>query len=328
MIFEKQVEDAFEKAVRVRCDDMGTAYYFSADDFPGLKKEAYAFKNQKGERLQGYFYHYDSPKPYRIVVFDHGMGGGHRSYMREIEMLARHGYRVFAYDHTGCMESEGEGTNGFAQSLRDLNDALCALKAEPSCVGCEISVMGHSWGAFSTMNIAAVHPDVKGIVAMAGFVSVKQMLRQMFGVGIAKFFYKRMWRVEQAANPDFVGYNAVQTLKEADVPALLIYCVSDPIVKVQYHRDVLLEALSGCERVRFLSMADRGHNPNYTPDAAAYLGEYVTALTQKRKAGELESAEQKKAFVESWDFWRMTEQDEGVWKEIFDALDGQGRFCK
>ena len=324
----KKIEKMYRAQLHARADDQGLAYYFSAADFEGLTQTPFAFTASAGHRLQGYFYAYEKPIEGRIVVFDHGMGGGHRSYMREIEMLARQGYRVFAYDHTGCMESGGEGTNGFAQSLRDLNDALCALKAEPSCVGCEISVMGHSWGAFSTMNIAAFHPDVKGIVAMAGFVSVKQMLRQMFGVGIAKFFYKRMWRIEQSANPDFVGYDAVQTLKEADIPALLIYCVSDPIVKVQYHRDVLLEALAGCERVRFLSMADRGHNPNYTPDAAAYLGEYVTALTQKRKAGELESAEQRKAFVESWDFWRMTEQDEGVWKEIFDALDGQGRFCK
>ena len=322
----KKIEQMYRAQLYARADDTGVARYFSADDFEGLTQEPFAFSSSMGHRLQGYFYAYPNSAAGRLIVFDHGMGGGHRSYMREIEMLARHGYRVFAYDHTGCMESGGESTNGFAQSLRDLNDALCALKAEPSCAGCEISVMGHSWGAFSTMNIAALHPDIKGIVAMAGFVSVKRMLRQMFGRGIAKLFYKRLWFVEQAANPDFVEYDAAQTLRNADIPALLIYCVHDPVVKVQYHRDVLGKALAGCERVRFLSMADRGHNPNYTPDAAAYLGEYTAALAQKRKAGELETAEQRKAFVDSWDFWRMTEQDEGVWAEIFDALDGQGRF--
>ena len=236
-------------------------------------------------------------------------------------MLARHGYRVFAYDHTGCMESEGQGTGGFACSLRDLNDALTALKGEPSCAGCEISVMGHSWGAFSTMNIAALHPDVKHIVAMSGFVSVARILKQMFGRGFMRFFYKRLWLIEQASNPDFVGYDAARTLKNVDVPTLLIYCVDDPVVLVTHHRDVLVQALAGRDNVRFLTMGGRGHNPNYTADAAAYLGEYTAALTKKRKAGELETAEQRRAFVDLWDWHRMTAQDEGVWEEIFAVLD-------
>ena len=316
----KKVEQIYRAQLHARADDRGLAYYFSAADFEGLTQTSFSFTASAGHRLQGYFYACENPIEGRIVVFDHGMGGGHRSYMREIEMLARRGYRVFAYDHTGCMESEGAGTNGFAQSLRDLNDALCAVKAEPSCAGCEISVMGHSWGAFSTMNIAALHPDVKHIIAMAGFVSVEQILKQMFGKGMMKLFYKRLWRLEQAANPDFVGYHAAETLRRVDVPTLLIYCVSDPIVKVQYHRDVLAEALKGHENVRFLSMGERGHNPNYTPDAAAYLASYVTDLQKKLKAGELETPEQKSAFVDSWDWRRMTEQDEGVWAEIFETL--------
>ena len=136
MLFEKQIEKAYLKAVRSRCDDGGTAYYFSAADFDGLEQEPYPFENLRGERLQGYFYHYGTPKtPYRIVIFEHGMGGGHRSYMKEIEMLARHGYLVFAYDHTGCMESQGAHTNGFSQSLADLHAALLSLEKNPDFSG-------------------------------------------------------------------------------------------------------------------------------------------------------------------------------------------------
>ena len=316
----KKVEQMYRAQLHARADDRGLAYYFSAADFEGLMQTPFSFTASAGHRLQGYFYAYPNPIADRLIVFDHGMGGGHRSYMREIEMLARRGYRVFAYDHTGCMESEGEGTNGFAQSLCDLNDALTALKRDSEWGGCAISVMGHSWGAFSTMNIAALHPDVKHIVAMAGFVSVERMLGQLFGKGIMKLFYKRLWRLEQAANPDFVRYDAAETLRRVDVPTLLIYCVQDPVVKVQNHRDVLVEALGGRENVRILSMGERGHNPNYTPDAAAYLASYVADLQKKLKAGELETPAQKSAFVASWDWRRMTEQDEGVWTEIFETL--------
>ena len=39
-----------------RCDDTGTAHYFSAADFPGLQQEAFRFPSSCGHELQGYFY--------------------------------------------------------------------------------------------------------------------------------------------------------------------------------------------------------------------------------------------------------------------------------
>ena len=173
MIFEKQIVGTFRNNFLRRCDDAGTAYYFSAADFPGLEAEPFSFPSCKGHTLKGSFYHYANPIPGRIVVFDHGFGGGHRSYMKEIELLCRHGYLVFSYDHTGCMESGGEDIGGFTQSLVDLNDCLNALKASDRCRGLDFSVMGHSWGGFSTLNICALHPDISHIVVLSGFVSVE-----------------------------------------------------------------------------------------------------------------------------------------------------------
>ena len=63
------------------------------------------------------------------------------------------------------------------------------------------------------------------------------------------------------------------------------------------------------------------HNPNYTVDAVNYLGEYTAQLTRKLKKKELVTPEQKKAFVESFDWDRMTAQDETVWEKIFAVLD-------
>ena len=129
MLFEKQVVGMYKGMMHIRCDDTETVFYFSADDFPGLQKEAYPFEASAGHMLQGYIYRYDAPIAGRLIVFDHGFGGGHRAYMKEIEMLCRHGYTVFAYDHTGCMESGGASPNGLAQSLCDLNDCITAIKA-------------------------------------------------------------------------------------------------------------------------------------------------------------------------------------------------------
>jgi len=316
MIFEKQIVNTFRANFLRRCDDTGTAYYFSAADFPGLEAEPFSFPSCKGHELKGYFCHYGNPIPGRIVIFDHGFGGGHRSYMKEIELLCRHGYLVFSYDHTGCMESGGENIGGFTQSLVDLNDCLTALKATARCRGLDFSVMGHSWGGFSTLNICALHPDVSHIVVLSGFVSVNKLVESFFS-GIMKGYRKAILALEN--NPDFGHYNAVESLSGTDARVLLVYSENDKMVNKAVHFDTLKNGLSHKENIRFLLVANKGHNPNYTEDAVAYLGQYSADVAKKAK--KLTTADARKAYVDSWDWHRMTAQDETVWAEIFKTLD-------
>ncbi len=319
MIFGKQIEKTYLSQLYSRADDTGCVYYFSADDFEGLKKEPYRFTSSTGQQLCGYFYSYQDPYENRIVIFDHGMGGGHRSYMREIEMLARRGYLVFAYDHTGCMESGGASTNGFAQSLCDLNDAICALKSDEKYAKKKLSVVGHSWGAFSSLNISALHPDITHIVAMSGFVSVERILRQNFR-GLLKGFYKRAYEIESSANPEFIKYSAEKSLKQSESKLLVIHSKDDKVVNSKLHFNFLRSELSERKNTEFLLLDQKGHNPNFTADAVKYKDKFFAELQKKLKSGKLSSAEQREAFVKIYDWWRMTAQDEAVWNKIFDFL--------
>jgi pimeloyl-ACP methyl ester carboxylesterase len=266
----------------------------------------------------GYIYSYENPIKDRIIVFDHGFGGGHLAYIKEIEMLCRHGYLVFAYDHTGCMESGGETPNGFSQSLCDLNDCITTVKNDARFKGLDISVMGHSWGAFSTMNIPALHPEISRIVAMCGFVSPTEIVGTFFS-GILKGYRKAILELEKQANPEFFEFNAVSSLSSSDVKALLIYSENDQLCR-KVHYDIIKEGLADKENVRVMLVQNKGHNPNYTEDAVKLLDEFGKArakLARNKKATE----EEKAAFVASYDWHAMTAQDEAVWKEIFDHLD-------
>ena len=320
MIFEKKIVSIYRGQFLTRCDDQGLAHYFSHADFPGLRQQSFDFPSSLGHTLKGWFYCYDESFPGRLVVFDHGFGGGHRSYMKEIEMLCRHGYLVYTYDHTGCMASGGENPRGLCQSLRDLNDCLTALKAAPGFRELDISVMGHSWGGFSCLNIAALHPEVSHIVALSGFVSVEEMVGQFFS-GILKGYRKPVLKIEQESNPEFLKYNAVETLSGTAARVLLIYSANDKLVAREIHHDLLKKGLSGRENIRILLEENKGHNPNYTCDAVAYLAEYSAALTKGLKDKTLTTDAQKKSFRESWDWHRMTVQDDKVWAEIFKTLD-------
>ena len=320
MIFEKKIVNIYKGMAYTRCDDNGTAFYFTAKDFPGLRSELYPFTSSKGHKLQGYLYYYEEPIEKRIVVFDHGFGGGHTSYMREIEMLCRCGYLVFAYDHTGCMESGGETPNGMAQSLCDLNDCINTIKADARFDGYGISVMGHSWGGFSTLNITALHPDISHIVVLSGFVSVEMLVSAYFS-GILKPYRKPIMKLESASNPEFIKFNAVDTLKTSNTRALLIYSDNDKLCSKKVHYDTLYGALAGKDNITFMLERGKGHNPNYTANAVKLLGEYVTAKNKLTKEKKLITDVQKKAFIDSFDWKAMTEQDERVWNAILKHLE-------
>lgn len=320
MIFEKQVVNIYKGMAYTRCDDNGTAFYFTAKDFNGLNCEEYTFKSSKGHHLAGYLYSYENPIEKRIVVFDHGFGGGHTAYMKEIEMLCRHGYLVFAYDHTGCMKSGGETPNGMAQSLCDLNDCIYTLKADKRFEKYDFSVMGHSWGGFSTLNISALHPDISHVVVLSGFVSVN-ILVDAFFAGLLKPYRKSIMKLEKSSNPEFIRYNAIETLSNTKAKVLLIYSDNDALCKKTVHYDMLKNALGGKENIEFVLENGKGHNPNYTVDAVAHLVEYINAKNKLTKQKKLVTDEQKKEFLASFDWNRMTKQDERVWQKIFDCLD-------
>ena len=319
MLFEKQIQDMYRATLFVRNDNPSGIFYFSPADFPGLHAHPYTFTSRSGHQLKGYFYHYDNPIPGRLVVFDHGLGNGHRAYMKEIEKLAKAGYLVFSYDHTGCMESGGENTNGFSQSLNDLDICIRTLKAEPALAGRSISVMGHSWGGFSTMNIAALHPDITHVVSMSGFITVEQIVSQNF-MGLLKFFRKGILDLERRSNPHFFHYNAVETLKNTAAKVLLIYSADDSVIHKTLHYDVLHENLKDRPNIRFLLVDQKDHSPNYTVAAAKYKNEFFAAFTKANNKKLLSSKEQQQAFMAGYDWHRMTEQDPEVWSAILDAL--------
>lgn len=318
MIFEDKILALYRGMACSRFDDTGLSYYFSAKDFEGLLDESFDFPSSLGHTLRGHLYSYGSPKEGRIVVFEHGLGGGHLSYMKEIELLCRHGYLVFAYDHTGCMASGGENTVGLAQSLADLNDCLTALKNSERFRDADISVVGHSWGGFSTLNIPKLH-KVSHIVAIAGFVSVGEIVNS-FLRGILRPYRRAVMALENSSNPRFSRFSATESLKNTETKALLIYSSNDGMVR-PVHYKILKKALGDNKNIKFLYEKNKGHNPNYTVRAVKYLMQCMKDMTKGMREGRLKTAEARASFVASYDWNKMTEQDMTVWEEIFACLD-------
>lgn len=320
MIFEKQIIDFFKSNLYVRQDPPGDVFYYTHTDFPGLSASPFEFLGRDGQRLVGNFYYYGRQRFDRLVIFDHGMGNGHIAYMKEIERLARAGYTVLSYDHTGCRMSEGEHIGGFARSLSDLDHCVKAVKATEEYKNATISVVGHSWGAFSTMNIGALHADITHLVAMSGFISVKQIISQFLG-GLLCFYRDPAYKIEVENNPEYVEYDARISLTKTNAKVLIFHSVDDKTVSVKKHFEHLQKALKGRPNTEFVLVSGKGHNPNYTEDAVKYKDEFSRELTRVRKSGELDTEEKKAAFIKRFDWDRMTAQDEEIWEKIISHLE-------
>ena len=319
MLFQKQIEKMYRSNLFLRNDNAHGIFYFGPEDFPGLQAHPYEFTAKAGHTLKGYFYHYADPVPGRLIVFDHGMGNGHRAYMREIERLCAEGFLVFSYDHTGCMESGGESTNGFGQSLSDLDDCITAMKQINTVKRRRIGVMGHSWGGFSTLNIAALHPEITHVISMSGFVSIPIMLEQTFS-GPLKMFREAILELERKANPDYVDRDARWSIWFSDANFLLIYSADDPVVRKNPHYDKLFNCFARRYNVKLLLVEGKGHSPNYTREAVRYKDAFFKDFQKAVKKKKLETKQQQKEFMSRYDWKAMTEQDEYVWKQIVATL--------
>ena len=63
------------------------------------------------------------------------------------------------------------------------------------------------------------------------------------------------------------------------------------------------------------------HNPNYSESAVAELTKMSQAMTEGMKKKAFETPEAVEAFRNSWDWNKITEQDEAVWDKIFNFIE-------
>ena len=83
---------------------------------------------------------------------------------------------------------------------------------------------------------------------------------------------------------------------------------------------MLKAGLSDNANVKFMLADGKDHNPNYSDNALKLLLKFTKARAKLLKKKNL-TKEDKANFVTSFNWDKMTEQDEAVWDAIFAHLD-------
>lgn len=295
-----------------RYDDDHIIRYFDYTDFDGVHAEKVSFVSC-GNVLNGNYYFCDGYDTSCLVIFCHGIGGGHRSYMTEIAMLCRMGYKVLAYDNTGCFTSQGNNIRAFSQSLVDLDNVITELKNTNKWNYEKVYAIGHSWGGYAVGNICNYHKDIDKLVVISGFVSMPYYIMGRFD-GQSQEYYQDVCNYEIATNGNYYYSSSLEAFNNTNVNVLVAHSKDDPISLYKYSIDVLYGNTK--DNVSYLLYDNKKHNPNYSYNAVKYMGQVFEKYTELVQQNKLVTLQQKQQYMDNVNWSAVTEQDDDFWKAV------------
>ena len=305
------ISNRYRKDFVCRYDKEAGIPYYSHLDFDGLKQETFTFINSKGVEIHGFFYYHDNYKEDKIVLFCPGLGPGHTAYLREIEELAKHGYKVLTLDYTGCGESKGKRLDSMNMPTLDTMELLDYLKLDKPIV-----LIGHSLGGYTALNLINLRKDIDGAVIISGFLSIESLVGYSIPLS---FIVSRIMKYERKTVPQYAEIDNTTYLKETKDSLFFIHSEDDPMVPYSISLEIV-ESINN-PLIKIHKLKDRKHNPNYTDDAVKYLndifGEYYDLIDKKV----IKTDEDKINYFKDVSIDRLTDQDEKIIDEIINFIE-------
>lgn len=312
-----------------RCEGNPKLKYFTADDFEGLEiSRSVKIKSNKGQTLRGNIYINKNIKKYKgLIVFVHGMGGGHLSYTTEINTLAKAGFMVVGYDNTGTCSSEGKNLKGFFQSVIDLDNVLKFIEKDEELNRYPIELVGHSWGAYTVCQVLQFNHNIKAVVAMSGFNSSGKVICDTI---------KNETKINFAFLKPFITIinfltfgkkatkNTINILKDTKVPVLLLHGDLDTSVYIENSLVINKEIAKNNSNIKQIVYKGRFHNIYQTKESEQYLNDTFGKLSElsKKYKGKIPEEESNKIY-DNIDYKKMTEEDKEVMNTIIKFLEEQ-----
>lgn len=310
-----------------RCEGNPKLKYFTADDFEELEiARDIEVKSNKGQTLRGNIYINKNIKEYKgLIVFAHGMGGGHLSYTTEINTLAKAGFIVMGYDNTGTCLSEGKNLKGFFQSVIDLDYVLKFIEKDEELNKYSIELVGHSWGAYTVCQSLQFNHNIKAVVAMSGFnSSAKVVCDTMKNETKMNFNFLKPFItiINFLTFGKKATVNTNSILKNAKVPVLLLQGDSDTYVYMENSLVANKEIAKSNSNIKQIVYKGRFHNVYQTKESEEYLNATFGGLSELNKKYKGKPPEEDiNKIYDRIDYKKMTEEDEEVMNMIIKFLE-------
>jgi pimeloyl-ACP methyl ester carboxylesterase len=296
--------------VKRRYDGAPTLPYFTPEELD-LEEEPFSFYS--GEYLlRGSRYSAKNRRDYiGLMIVFHGLGAGRTAYFTEIDRFAKLGYLVYAFDYTGCMQSEGPYIKGLGQSVKDTEAFFRFLDGDPKAKGLERYAFGHSWGGYTCMMACTPEHHIKKAIAVSGFVRTSLEYVSLPGYTKAKPF-RPLIKLRLYNELGKYGDASVFKVLDHSPTHFMISQGKDDDMVPFYSSGALIEKrYKGDKRFTF-KFYESGykHQPCLTKEAAAYQKELMDKGVMRPEANS----------DVKMDIGKATELNEAFFKSAIDFL--------
>ncbi len=226
--------------------------------------------SRDGIKLVGRYYHVKDDAPVSIIFH------GYRSNIGTdcnggYYLSVKNGYNVLVVYQRGHRESGGKTITFGVKERYDCLDWISYVN-ERFGEDTPILLMGLSMGAATVLMAAGLElpSNVKGVMADCGYSSPKEILQEVikqmkYPLRLTYFFVRMSARIFGHFDPEEAS--AVEALKNAKVPVLIIHGDDDRFVPSRMSRDNY-EACASQKEI--LIVPGAGHGLSYCMDAKAY----------------------------------------------------------
>lgn len=264
----------------------------TVNDFEFLKKQDVEFADYKG----AFYYKEKSDK---VIFLLHGYGAGHQAYLTEINNFCSNGYAVFSFDYSGCQLSGGR-TGTFYTAVKDAEKAYDYLTKRYDFK--HLYLFGHSWGGYVALILASKIKCDK-VVALCPLDSANAFFSKINNAKklnkILPVFRKTYLWFNFGSDANISSYKIAEKI---NIPTLVIFGEKDAFITARPFKN---------PNIKTIVYKNKAHNPYNTEQAEKYLNDCVI---------ELNKAEDKKEFLKTVDYKKITEEDDSVMNDIFKFL--------
>lgn len=274
-IIADQMNKGFTRTVKP--DKRFSANYTYEDYSDSMDRKEISFSSGENT-LEGFIYGENHTKG--LIVFAHGIGAYHESYITLLKSLYDRGYKVFTYNATGTCGSTGESTIGLVQSALDLDAALTYAETNPELSDMPFLVLGHSWGGYAAAAVLNFEHDITASVSLSGYcdsvAELEETLDNRFG-SVSKLFYPYIKIINKSTFGDNAGLSAIDGINKSDVPVLVVHADNDPTISYKGASIISKSDLITNPNVEYFTFSDENRNDHgsylYSAECAEYRKE-------------------------------------------------------
>lgn len=207
----------------------------NSENYPGsivkLVNSREILKYKSGENnLQGYYYKSSSTSD-ALVIIAPGFNAGADNYLQQTQSFIEQGFDVFAFDNTGCKNSEGDSNIGFPQAICDLDATLSYIEGNDRFNYHDIYLFGHSRGGYAVCCVLGYNHDITAVVSVAGINSAMEAIMEpsVKAIGNSAYInYPFLWFYQTTLfGNEIANKTATEEISNSDIPVLIIHGKND-----------------------------------------------------------------------------------------------------